>query len=97
MNKAEKKAKAEWCKNATNAKLIASGYRVVSRRHLIVSRIDRPDWQAFCKENRYPLCADWYRRCLSKDQIEGISASALKVIPNSGDESGIQPYQEIQP
>lgn len=51
-------------------KLIAQGYCRTSRRFGLVSRIDRKDWKEFCHKNKYPIDADWYRRCLSKDTLE---------------------------
>jgi len=52
------------------------GYRVVSIKHRLVSRIDRADWEDFNPDE------DYYRRCLSKDSIV-VPASYLTKIPNS--------------
>lgn len=65
--------------------LIAKGYRVISRRHGICARIDREDWEEYCRRKGYPVCADWYRRILSKDKIR-VSLAAVRRIPNSGDD-----------
>ena len=63
-------------------KLKNMGYRLVSRKYRIASRVDREDWQEFCKESRFPVDADWYRRCVSKDTIT-ISSCSVKELPNS--------------
>lgn len=81
-------------------KLVSQGYRRTSRRHRIVSRIDRPDWvQVLAKELRRAPAdfyvpgekepaanwADYYRRCLSKDtQTLEISWQAFMTMPGSG-------------
>jgi hypothetical protein len=77
------------------------GYRITSRKHGIISRIDREDWLEFLLEH-YPnwrgkngglntsmitelQAADHYRRVFSKDTLE-IGKEALRLkIPNSGD------------
>ena len=61
----------------TAAQLKKYGYRVVSLKHRIVSRIDVENWQEFHKSS------DFYRRCISKDTII-VPASYLPKIPNSG-------------
>ena len=85
-----------------NEKLVELGYRVVSRKHKHVSRIDRPDWKDlvanyFCAwdinegyehmEN-FSECGneDTYRRMLSKDVL---TVDSIEGIPNSnGAETG---------
>lgn len=61
----------------------AAGYYVVSRRHRMLSRIDRADWREVMARHHAPwdvngegmrwAClkgmGDYYRRCLSKDTI----------------------------
>jgi hypothetical protein len=63
---------------------IDKGYAVVSRKYRLVARIDREDWKAFSKKNNYPIGADWYRRCLSKDELTLPEKINIKDIPNSG-------------
>lgn len=72
----------------TIAELVAKGYRVTSRRYGICARIDREDWKEFCEKKGYPVCADWYRRVLSKDKIR-VSLGAIRRIPNSKDDRGV--------
>ena len=45
------------------------GYRITSRKHRMATRIDREDWKEHCEEEGFPVDADWYRRCVSKDTI----------------------------
>jgi hypothetical protein len=51
------------------------GYRRISGKHRLLARIDRPEWQALLQAH-LRRCSfdtgdeDWYRRVLSKDQIE---------------------------
>lgn len=84
-------------------KLIASGYARTSNRYKMVSRLDRPDWKEHMAAshpdgmdwvNRLGdrNAADWYRRCLSKDNIEGISPSQFKKFPPS--DSGPTKYAD---
>lgn len=58
------------------------GYRVVSRKSGIAARVDREDWEEYCKETMHPVCPDFYRRVLSKDQVY-ITPYAAKKLPNS--------------
>lgn len=77
------------------------GYRIVSRKYGIISRIDREDWKEYMAEKHAPWdieeglawikhlgdlhAADFYRRCHSKDTVE-LGRKALTLkIPNSGD------------
>lgn len=62
--------------------LTSRGYRIVSRSGRIVSRVDRPDWKEYLKENRMPVDADWYRRCVSEDS-KVISHSLMKYMMSS--------------
>lgn len=58
--------------------LIAQGYCRTSRKFGLISRIDREDWKEFSATKRYPIDADWYRRCVSKDTIEIGQRDGLK-------------------
>jgi hypothetical protein len=49
---------------AVARELTESGYRRVSRKHCILSRIDKGDWN-----KKHPHCPDFYRRIYSKDKI----------------------------
>lgn len=63
--------------------LIAKGYRVVSRKHKLIARVDRPDWREFLKSCGLGHCdADFYRRVYSKDCIT-VSRDVLQDVPNS--------------
>lgn len=71
---------------------IKQGYRIVSRKHLIAARIDRPDWLDVIKDNINRIATekskivcweDFYRRVFSKDTII-IPEGWLNLIPNSG-------------
>ncbi len=66
--------------------LKAMGYRITSRKFCMASRIDRPDWEQFCKDNNHPIDADWYRRVLSKDKIT-VSRYTSKKLGNSNHDS----------
>lgn len=77
--------------------LVARGYRRTSRRHGMVSRVDRPDWKEVLAKHlirsvpemekmvrRSP--GDWedyYRRVLSKDTITLNPPSRALSIPSS--------------
>jgi hypothetical protein len=66
--------------------LIARGYRVTSRKHVMLSRIDRPDWKRHMANLHSPWSVDegleWvaalgdyhaedhYRRVYSQDKLE---------------------------
>lgn len=63
----------------------AAGYAVTSRKYRIVARIDRPDWKEFQQKKQYPVNADWYRRCVSRDKIKGVPHYVIRHLPNSGD------------
>lgn len=74
-------------------KLIASGYRIVSRKFRIAARVDREDWVEFCQKRGHPVDPDWYRRVLSRDQIT-VTPKQVREIPNSGhDKTG---YVEVK-
>lgn len=78
--------------------LIASGYARTSNRHGMVSRIDRPDWQehmASIYPNSRPLGADFYRRCVSKDTLEGFSRDDVRKFPASAE--GPSEFMELKP
>lgn len=42
----------------TNQQLISAGYRVVSRKHKTLSRIDRADWKQVLAKHQCPWDAD---------------------------------------
>lgn len=69
-------------------KMIAEGYRRTSNRFGLVSRIDREDWKQYCIDNKYPVDADWYRRCLSKDTVEVGRTRGREFPPSSNDDTG---------
>lgn len=71
-------------------RLTAMGYRRVSNRYRIVARVDRPDWIPIATNSYgYFMGADHYRRCSSKDWIEGVPGMVYKHIPASNhDETG---------
>lgn len=72
--------------------LIKAGYRVTSRKHRMVSRIDRADWKEVMAKThvngmKWVLALgegsaeDYYRRCISNDTL---TVSSIEGIPNSG-------------
>lgn len=84
---------------ATN--FINMGYRVISRRHRIIARIDRPDWIYIMAKDLLRAPADFYvpgetapdsnwcdhyRRCYSKHKAK-VSEDVLQFIPGSGGDS----------
>lgn len=85
--------------------LIAHGYRRTSRRHGLISRIDRADWldvlaehlnvsrQELDKRVRgFPgMWEDFYRRVLSKDTITLQIAAALEIPTSERDPAGFIP------
>lgn len=66
-------------------RLMRRGYRVVSRRGRIVSRVDREDWQEFALSGGYPVCSDWYRRCLSEDN-RVVSQQVIRLMKTSSND-----------
>ena len=66
--------------------LYHSGYAIKSRRHKIVARIDRPDWNDIAIKKYYYLNpqerADMYRRLMTKDRIE-VTREEMKFLPSS--------------
>lgn len=81
----------------TVQEIINSGYRVVSRKHRCVARVDREDWKEFMAQKHSPWrieegrkwveclaggAADFYRRVYSKDTLT-VTSEDLKKIPNS--------------
>lgn len=80
-------------------RLADSGYRCVSNRHRLVSRIDRPDWREYMGQehtggldwvNALGLHAgDHYRRVYSRDQLElhRTTFDKLKRITRGADEN----------
>lgn len=78
----------------TAAQLVSQGYAIISRRHRIVARIDRPDWREAMaalhpqgKEWVQALgliaAADYYRRCVSPDRVT-VPMDYLPRMPSSG-------------
>lgn len=76
--------------------LAASGYARISNRYTMVARIDRPDWKdvmasAHTRGHAWVAsmgdrdAADHYRRCFSKDKIEGLPRSAYSKLPASSE------------
>lgn len=85
----------------TAEQLMALGYRVTSNRHLMVSRIDQPDWlERLARHLGRPVAdftspgdpwriggwADYYRRVLSKDTLT-VSRATKDAMKNSGHDS----------
>jgi hypothetical protein len=82
------------------ARLTSAGYRRVSNKHRIVSRIDREDWlEHLARKMRQapadfilkdgtgrvsPAWCDHYRRIYSKDTITVSSEAVFRLIPGSG-------------
>ena len=62
--------------------LHSQGYRVTSRAYRRAARIDREDWEKHCEVKGYPVNADWYRRCVTKDVIE-LTVQEAKELENS--------------
>lgn len=70
--------------------LIAQGYRRISNKHGMLSRIDRYDWKEFLASEGYYIgpqhegsMADQYRRVYSKDVVE-LDPEIAKEVPSSG-------------
>jgi hypothetical protein len=73
------------------------GYRRVSNKFCMLSRIDRSDWREHLAELHapwdplgqgkewaaLPFAEDWYRRCVSKDVIT-VSSSVSRLVDTSG-------------
>ena len=85
-------------KNIDVKELISQGYRCVSRKYGIVSRVDRHDWIPFLandlsipiellsdlyKKGKGCDYADHYRRCYSKDKLE-LGPALGHLFPTSG-------------
>jgi hypothetical protein len=85
--------------------LIARGYRRTSRRHCLVSRIDRQDWKDVLSQHLnseraeldkrirgFPgMWEDFYRRVLSKDTLTVSPDILLKVPTSDRDPAGYVP------
>jgi len=67
--------------------LAKRGYAVVSRKRNIVARVDNAHWRQELVSKRLPVCADWYRRVKSKDNIK-VSGYVLAYMPKSGNFRG---------
>ena len=63
--------------------LTNKGYRKTSNTHRIISRIDREDWQDYCRKKGHPVCAEWYIRCLTTDKQERVHPDIFKLIPSA--------------
>jgi len=57
--------------------LSSIGFKIISSRYGIISRIDRSDWKEFMTDNEYPVDADMYRRLFSSDRYQ-ISSQLVK-------------------
>lgn len=82
--------------------LASQGYRRVSTKHQLVSRVDRPDWREYmamrhCPHdpeglgNRWVMClgkgaADHYRRVYSKDTLNVLNLFTFRLIPASAND-----------
>lgn len=82
-------------------RLAEMGYRLVSRKHRTISRVNRSDWREVMAKRLCPWdeieglmlvdrmgeasAADWYRRCISKDTLT-ISSWYIKAFPKSGND-----------
>jgi len=72
--------------------LTSYGYRRISRKHGLISRIDRPDWREVMAKKMFltpeqigvSLC-DHYRRCFSKDTLQVGERLVLLIPTSSGD------------
>ena len=72
------------------SELIAKGYRRISIRHKMISRIDREDWRDYMAQKLHrpvesmtdDIWGDHYRRCFSKDVIV-VDGDMIKQIPTS--------------
>ena len=79
--------------------LIKKGYRRVSNKYRVISRIDRDDWIEYMANQHSPWdieegynwisalgmasASDHYRRVYSKDVIEGVPVNVFRKIPSS--------------
>lgn len=68
-------------------KMVQKGYKRVSRKFGMLARLDRSDWKEECKRKGYPVNADWYRRCVSKDVITVSQKEALLFPPSCIDDT----------
>lgn len=93
------KAKIADPKNVALAKeLHDKGYRVTSRKHRIVSRLDRPDWLEFMQKHHCECGdAEWYLRCLSKDSVKVLSPYVFANLKTSCVGSKVIPYVDLNP
>lgn len=78
--------------------MLRSGYCRTSNNHMIISRIDCPDWREKLAVHFSPhdpeaamdrtygrSAADYYRRCLSNDKIRVADRAQYGLFPGSGD------------
>lgn len=78
--------------------LLMSGYCRVSNRHMVIARIDRPDWREvlavhFCPHDPEGAmdrtysdgAADYYRRCLSDDKRTLTDKALFQMFPGSSE------------
>lgn len=100
------------------ARLMASGYCQISRRHRNLARIDDPDWRSAMGRHQtggFPeppernivegmrwvsdlgaSAADYYRRVLSRDVLEGVPQDVFDIVRRSGSDHGSE-YRELVP
>jgi hypothetical protein len=90
-------------------KLMSLGYRVTSRKHTTLSRVDKSDWKEVMAKSHCPYdieegrawvnvlsereAEDFYRRVISKDRVK-VSEETMKLIENSN--SAITGYIEVK-
>lgn len=88
------------------AVLVRSGYRSTSNKFRHASRIDRPDWKEVMAAG-HPGgmgwvaglgvgAADQYRRCYTKDTLEGLPDEVFQVVRRAGSHGwgGLSEYVE---
>ena len=68
------------------------GFKIISRRYGIISRIDRSDWKEILLENGYLIDADIYRRVFSNDRYTLGSQLFRKKLFTSSDKSSNDNY-----
>ena len=77
----------------------SKGYRRISRKYGIISRIDRPDWRKYMVNKGMENCinsSEFYVRVLSKDKIELHPEDALQFESASSDMKYIMSgYDEV--
>jgi len=66
--------------------LMRAGYRVTSRKHRLVSRVDREDWRTVLDSDH--LSADFYRRVHSYDKLVVPESVRGHMLNSSHDRTG---------